>query len=52
MSFFDNFSKKISQAGQGAAQSAKNFAAVTKLNSMVSDEEKKIQTADEPSFQK
>lgn len=42
MSFFDNFSKKISQAGQGAAQSAKNFAAVTKLNSMVSDEEKKI----------
>lgn len=41
MAFFDDFSRKISQAGQGAAQSAKNFAAVTKLNSMISEEEKK-----------
>ncbi len=42
MAFFDEIGKKVSQAGQGAAQSAKNFAAITKLNGMVSDEEKKI----------
>lgn len=42
MAFLDQFSKKVSQVGQGAAQSAKNFAAVTKLNSMISEEEKKV----------
>ena len=44
MAFFDDISKKISQAGQGVAQSTKNFASVTKFNNMVSDEEKKIET--------
>lgn len=42
MAFFNDLSKKLSQAGQDVAQSTKNFAAVTKLNSLVSEEEKKI----------
>lgn len=42
MAFFDELGKKVSGAGQGAVQSAKNFAAITKINGMVSDEEKKI----------
>ncbi len=44
MAFFDDISKKISQASQGVAQSTKNFANITKLNNMVSEEEKKIET--------
>lgn len=44
MAFFDDISKKISQASQGVAQSTKNFANVTKFNNMVSDEEKKVET--------
>jgi ribosomal protein L40E len=42
MSFLDQIGKKISDVGQGVAQSTKNFADVTKLNGMISDEEKKI----------
>ncbi len=42
MSFLDQIGKKISDAGQGVVQSTKNFADVTKLNGMISDEEKKI----------
>ena len=42
MSFLDKIGKTISDAGQGVAQSTKNFADVTKLNGMISDEEKKI----------
>ena len=44
MAFFDDISKKLSQASQGVAQSTKNFASVTKFNNMVSEEEKKIET--------
>lgn len=42
MGFFDDFGKKISQVGQGAAQQTKIFAETTKLNSHISDEEKQI----------
>lgn len=42
MAFFEQIGKKITDAGQGAAQSAKNLADVTKLNSSISDKEKKI----------
>lgn len=42
MAFFDDLSKKLSNAGQGAVQSTKNFANVSKINTMISDEEKKI----------
>ncbi len=42
MAFFENLGKKISDAGQGAAQQAKNFSEVTKLNGSISEKEKKI----------
>lgn len=42
MAFFDNIGKKISQTGQSAIQKTKQMADVAKLNSDVSDEEKKI----------
>lgn len=43
MSFFDDLGKKISQAGQTAVQKTKEMADVAKLNSAVSDEEKRIE---------
>lgn len=42
MSFFDDLGKKLSQAGQSAAQKTKEIAETAKLNSQISDEEKKI----------
>ena len=42
MAFFENLGKKISDASQGAAQQAKNFSEVTKLNGSISEKEKKI----------
>lgn len=42
MAFWEQMGKKISDAGQGAAQQAKNFSEVTKLNSSISEKEKKI----------
>lgn len=42
MSFFDDLGKKLSQAGQTAAQKTKEIAEVAKLNSQISDEEKRI----------
>jgi predicted nucleic acid-binding Zn ribbon protein len=42
MAFFNEIGKKVSQAGQGAVQSTKNFAATAKLNSQIEDEERKI----------
>lgn len=41
MAFFDNIGKKISQTGQMAVQKTKEMADVAKLNSTISDEEKK-----------
>lgn len=40
--FFENLGRKISSASQEVAQQTKNFAEVTKLNSTISDREKKI----------
>lgn len=42
MAFFDNISKKISLAGEGAVNKGRVFADVARLNSAVSEEEKKI----------
>lgn len=41
MAFFDGLGKKISQAGQGAFQKTKDIADIAKLNSMISEEEKR-----------
>lgn len=45
MAFFDDLSKKISQATQTTVQKAQEMAEVAKLNSMVNDEEKRIESA-------
>jgi DNA-directed RNA polymerase subunit RPC12/RpoP len=42
MSFFDDFGKKISQASQTTIQKTKDMAEVAKINSYISDEEKRI----------
>lgn len=42
MAFFDNVSKKLSQAGQGALQKTKEMADVARLNSNISEEEKRL----------
>ena len=42
MSFFDDLGKKLSQAGQTAVQKTKEMADIAKLNSAISDEEKRI----------
>lgn len=45
MAFFDEIGKKISQTGQMAVQKTKEIADIAKLNSNISDEEKKISNA-------
>lgn len=45
MGFLDDFSKKASAAGKKAIAKTKDFADVARLNSNISDEEKKINTA-------
>ncbi len=42
MAFFEEIGKKLSSAGQGVAQSTKNFADVTRLNGVISEKEKRI----------
>lgn len=42
MAFLDNFSKKITEVSQSAVQKTKNMADIVKLNTQVSEEEKKI----------
>lgn len=42
MSFFNDFGKKISSGSQEAIAKAKDFADVAKLNSNISDEERRI----------
>lgn len=42
MSFFDNFGKKITSAGQAAVDKTKNFAETTKLNLKISEAQSKI----------
>ncbi len=42
MAFFDDLGKKISKAGQSAVQKTKELADIAKLNSSISDEERRI----------
>lgn len=42
MAFFDDLGKKISQAGQNAVQKGKELADIARINSAISDEERKI----------
>lgn len=42
MAFFENLGKRLTDAGQGVSQQAKNFADVTRLNGTISDKEKRI----------
>ena len=42
MAFFDNLTKKVSEATQTVAQKGKDLAEITKLNIAISDEERKI----------
>ncbi len=44
MAFFDELGKKISQTSQGVVQKTKDTAETLKLNSAISEEEKRIQT--------
>ena len=45
MAFFENFSKKVSDASSTAIQKTKDMAEIAKQNSMISDEQKKITAA-------
>lgn len=42
MAFFDDLGKKLSQAGQTAVQKTKEMTDIARINSMISDEEKKV----------
>ena len=42
MAFFDDLSKKISQAGQTAVQKTKEMTDIARINGMISDEERKV----------
>ena len=42
MAFFEQLGKKITDAGQGVAQSGKNAMDVSRLNSLISDRKKQI----------
>lgn len=42
MALFDNFGKKASEAGQNAIQKAKDLSEISRLNGIISDEEKAI----------
>ena len=44
MAFFENIGKKISSTGQNAVNKAKEVAEVSKINSMVGDEQNRINT--------
>ena len=45
MAFFDNLSKKVSEAGQKTIQKTKELADTSRLNAMIADEEKAINNA-------
>ena len=42
MAFFDDLGKKFSQVGQTAVQKTKEMSDISKINGLISDEEKKI----------
>ena len=41
-SFFEGLGKKVSQTGQDAMKKTKELAEMTKINSQISEEEKKL----------
>ncbi len=41
MNFIDDFTQKLTKAGQSAVQKTKDFAEIAKLNSRISEEEKR-----------
>lgn len=43
MAFFENIGKKLTDASQGVAAQTKNFVEVTRLNGVISEDEKKIE---------
>ena len=43
MALFEEFGKKITGAGQGMAKQTKDFMEVSRLNALISDQEKQIQ---------
>lgn len=42
MTLFEQFGKRITDAGQGVAQQAKNFSETTRLNAKIADNKKKM----------
>lgn len=44
MAFFDDFGKKLSQASQNTIQKTKEMADIAKINSLISAEEKKMES--------
>ena len=42
MAFFEQIGKRLTDVGQGVAQQTKNFTDVTRLNSVISEKERKI----------
>lgn len=44
MSLFDEFGKKVTQAGNDAIKKTKEFSDITRINSMISECDKKIQS--------
>ena len=45
MAFLDDLSKKITQAGQSAVQKTKDMSDIAKINTAISEEERKINNA-------
>ena len=45
MAFFNNLTKKVSEAGQKTIAKTRDFADTAKFNSMISDEERTIKDA-------
>ena len=43
MAFFDNFTKKVTEATQSVTQKGKDFAETAKLNQALSEEEKRLE---------
>ena len=44
MAFFDDMSKKLTMAGQSAVQKTKDLAEITRLNGMISEEERRLES--------
>lgn len=45
MAFFEQFGKRVSDLGQGVAAKTRNFSDITRLNSLISEQEQQITNA-------